>query len=144
MRRIYKPDAVQSRVLSIQVKNEGDEGGGPSMLESFTDSAYRSATILGCMLMVLQQLSGINVLIFYSSNIFERINPGSSGVVGAVIVNISNLIGALCGMLMLGYFGRKTLLVFWSFFMAACMFGMGFSYIEAANCPDPSVNCSAA
>ena len=129
MRRIYKPDAVQSRVLSIQVKNEGEEGGGPSMLESFTDSAYRSATILGCMLMVLQQLSGINVLIFYSSNIFESI--GKSGVVGAVIVNISNLIGALCGMLMLGYFGRKTLLVFWSFFMAACMFGMGISYIES-------------
>ena len=142
MRRIYKPDAVQSRVLSIQVKNEGDEGGGPSMLQSFTDSAYRSATILGCMLMVLQQLSGINVLIFYSSNIFESI--GKSGVVGAVIVNISNLIGALCGMLMLGYFGRKTLLVFWSFFMAACMFGMGFSYIEAKNCLDPSKNCSAA
>lgn len=142
MRRIYKPDAVQSRVLSIQVKNEGEEGGGPSMLESFTDSAYRSATILGCMLMVLQQLSGINVLIFYSSNIFESI--GKSGVVGAVIVNISNLIGALCGMLMLGYFGRKTLLVFWSFFMAACMFGMGFSYIEAKKCLDPSKNCSAA
>ena len=142
MRRIYKPDAVQSRVLSIQVKNEGEEGGGPSMLESFTDSAYRSATILGCMLMVLQQLSGINVLIFYSSNIFESI--GKSGVVGAVIVNISNLIGALCGMLMLGYFGRKTLLVFWSFFMAACMFGMGFSYIEAKNCLDPSKNCNAA
>ena len=112
------------------------------MLESFTDSAYRSATILGCMLMVLQQLSGINVLIFYSSNIFESI--GKSGVVGAVIVNISNLIGALCGMLMLGYFGRKTLLVFWSFFMAACMFGMGFSYIEAKNCLDPSKNCNAA
>jgi len=70
------------------------------MYESFTDSAYRSATILGCMIMVLQQLSGINVLIFYSANIFESI--GKSGVVGAVIVNLSNLIGALCGMLMLG------------------------------------------
>ena len=109
------------------------------MWESFTDDAYRRATILGCLIMVFQQLSGINVLIFYSSNIFSNI--GKSGAVGAAIVNFSNLVGALVGMVMLGAFGRKTLLVFWSFFMAACMLGMGYSYIEANNCPDKTVDC---
>ena len=71
MRRIYKPEAVQSRVLAIQVKNEGENDSGPTMLESFKDKAFRRASILGCMIMLLQQLSGINVLIFYSAKIFE-------------------------------------------------------------------------
>ena len=129
MRRIYKPEAVQSRVLAIQVKNEGEKDSGPSMLESFTDDSYRRASIIGCMIMLLQQLTGINVLIFYSSNIFVSI--GVSGVVGAAIVNFSNLMGAICGMLMLSCFGRKTMLVGWSFFMTACLFGMGWAYNAA-------------
>jgi hypothetical protein len=55
MRKLYNgPEVVQSRVLAIQVKNEGEDQGGPSMWESLTDPAYRSATILGCMMMVFQ------------------------------------------------------------------------------------------
>jgi hypothetical protein len=125
MRRIYKPEAVQSRVLAIQVKNEGEKDSGPSMLESFKDKAYRRASILGCMIMTIQQLSGINVLILYSNSIFESI--GFAGVVGAAIVNLSNLVGAICGMIMLGCLGRKTMIVGWSFLMTACLFGMGWA-----------------
>ena len=142
MRRIYKPEAVQSRVLAIQVRNEGENDSGPSMLESFKDKNYRRASILGCMIMLLQQLSGINVLIFYSSTIFNSIQV--PGVVGTAIVNSSNLVGAICGMLMLSCFGRKTMLVGWSFFMTACLFGMGWAYNEAYKlCPnrDDITNC---
>ena len=129
MRRIYKPEAVQSRVLAIQVKNEGENDSGPTMLESFKDRAFRRASILGCMIMLLQQLSGINVLIFYSATIFESIDPSpQSGVLGTVKVNFANLVGAICGLLMLSRFGRKTAIVGWSFLMAACLFGMGWAY----------------
>ena len=137
MRRIYKPEAVQSRVLAIQVRNEGENDSGPTMLESFKDRAYRRASIIGCMIMLLQQTTGINVLILYSATIFEAI--GVSGVVGAAIVNFSNLVGAICGMLMLSCFGRKTMIVGWSFLMTACLFGMGWAYNAAHNaCPDPT------
>lgn len=136
MRRIYKPEAVQSRVLAIQVKNEGEKDSGPSMIESFTDDAYRRASILGCMIMLLQQLTGINVLIFYSSNIFTSI--GFSGIVGTAIVNFSNLVGAIVGMLLLSCFGRKTLLISTAIPMTACLFGMGWA---KNNCSD--TGCSA-
>ena len=96
------------------------------MKECFTDPAYNRATFMGCLMMVFQQLSGINVLIFYSSTIFE--NVGKSGAVGAAIVNGANLVSALIGSVMLGLYGRKTLLVFWSFWMAILMIGMGFAY----------------
>jgi Sugar (and other) transporter len=108
------------------VKNEGEEQGGPSMLESFTDPAYRRATIMGCLMMVFQQLSGINVLIFYSSNIF--INLGKSGAQGAAVINFSNMAGAFAGMALLTKMGRKISLVLWTFFMASFMVAMGVVY----------------
>lgn len=96
------------------------------MYESFTDPAYRSATYVGCMVMVFQQLSGINVLIFYSSNIFTQI--GKSGPVGASIVNFANLVGAVVGMGLLTKVGRKPLLISTSCLMTACMIGMGIVF----------------
>lgn len=112
------------------------------MYESFTDPAYRSATFVGCLLMVFQQLSGINVLIFYSANIFIQL--GKSGAVGASIVNFANFVGALVGMALLTKFGRKTLLISTMFFMTACMIGMGIVYNQSLSCVDPTVDCPSA
>lgn len=111
------------------------------MLESFSDPIYRSATWMGVLMMVFQQLSGINVLIFYSSTIFESVNI--NGALGAAITNSANLLGAIGGGLMLSRFGRKTLIVFWSFIMACFMIAMGVAYQEAVTCPDKT-DCIAA
>ena len=68
MLKIYKSEAVQVRILQIEVvTGNGEQNAGPSMLECFTDPVYKSATWMGVLMMVFQQLSGINVLIFYSS-----------------------------------------------------------------------------
>jgi len=139
MRRLYKPEAVQGRVLQIQVKNEGEEQGGPSMWESFTDDAYRRATWMGVLMMVFQQLSGINVLIFYSSNIFSNLDK--SGPRGAAAINFANMLGALGGMILLTKMGRKISLVIWSFFMGASMIAMGIVFNQSANCADLANDC---
>jgi hypothetical protein len=111
------------------VAGDPEQNAGPSMLQSFTDPIYRSATWMGVLMMVFQQLSGINVLIFYSATIFE--NVGINGALGSAITNSANLIGAIGGGLMLSRFGRKTLVVFWSFVMSIFMIGMGVAYSEA-------------
>lgn len=137
MRKIYIPSAVQSRIMAIQVKGEGEEDGGPSMLESFVDPAYRTATVMGCLIEAGQQLSGVCVLVFYSTNIF--ISLGKSGPVGAAQVNFANFLGSVIGTVLLSKLGRKFSLVFWSIFMTACMFGMGVSFIAAQSCDTVTV-----
>lgn len=82
------------------------------------------------------------MLIFYSGTIFE--NLGKSPTVGAAITNFANLLGAMGGMAMLGFFGRKFIVVFWSFFMAASMLLMGNAYIQTSKCADPTVDCPVA
>ena len=132
MLKIYKSEAVQVRIIQIDVAGNGEQNAGPSMLECFTDPVYKSATWMGVLMMVFQQLSGINVLIFYSSNIFEDV--GKPGPVGVAIVNSANLVGAILGGLMLSRYGRKTLIVFWSFIMSIFMILMGVAYNKAKNC----------
>jgi phage shock protein PspC (stress-responsive transcriptional regulator) len=99
-----------------------------------TDPAYRSATFLGCMMMAFQQLSGINVIILYSSKIFESV--GISTTLGAALTNSANLFGAIVGMSLLSCFGRKFSLCLWTLFMAGCMIGMGFAFNISAATPE--------
>ena len=66
MGRIYSHDQVQSRIDEIVV---GSSGSSPSYKETLLSPKFRVATIIGCTLSLMQQLSGINIVMFYSSTI---------------------------------------------------------------------------
>ena len=80
---------------------------------------FRRAFLVGCFLWILQQLTGINAVIFYSSFIFKADEvPNHSNIlvshwfekVGTVSVGVVNCLSALLGVFMINKFGRKTLL----------------------------------
>lgn len=77
---------------------------------------YRKAFIIGCLLAVFQQLTGINAVIFYSNDIFVGDRTGfeseRAAKIGTVIVGIVNWAFALMSIPLLTRFGRKTLLIF--------------------------------
>ena len=55
-------------------------------------------------------MTGINAIILYSANIFRDAGTFSANQ-GSAIVNTANMIGTCIGVLLLNYFGRKTLMV---------------------------------
>lgn len=65
MGKIYESDRIAERVNAIVI--ETGKAASPSFAETLCHPRYRFATILGCSLSVLQQLSGINAVMFYSS-----------------------------------------------------------------------------
>ena len=71
---------------------------------------------------MFQQLSGINIIIFYSAELFKS-HPAK----GSTLVNSANCLSAVAGALMLNHFGRKTLLAFWSSVMSILIIFMGIS-----------------
>ena len=73
MTKIYIPDAVNSRIDQIggDLQNEeSDEK--PSLKTLLTHPNYKRAFYIGCSLAMFQQLTGINVLMFYSNTILGR------------------------------------------------------------------------
>ena len=99
-----------------------------SIVQLFT-ARYRKAFIVGCLLAVFQQITGINAVIFYSNDIFTRGLSGyeseKSAKIGTMLVGVVNWAAAMSSIPLLTKFGRKTLLIFGQI-------GMGISLLLLA------------
>jgi MFS transporter, SP family, xylose:H+ symportor len=84
---------------------------------------------IGIMLSVFQQFVGINVVLYYASNIFR--NMGSStdaSLLQTIIVGAVNLVFTVVAILTVDKFGRKPLMIIGSIGMAVSMFALGFAF----------------
>ncbi|MGB8149913.1 MAG: sugar porter family MFS transporter [Candidatus Cybelea sp.] len=109
LQRIYDDDTASEReeasiLESLKVKRGG--------LRALLSPAIRPALFLGVSLAVLQQITGINSVIYYGPRIFEMAGVGSA----AASILAQSLVGAVnCGMTLVAIFfvdriGRKPLL----------------------------------
>ncbi|CDW77776.1 sugar transporter family protein [Stylonychia lemnae] len=138
MGKIYEPDRIVERINAIVI--ESGKATTPSYGQTLCHPKYQYATILGCALSVLQQLSGINAVMFYSSKIFDKMGIDTnlgSGLVG--FINMASTFGAL---FLLGKFGRKQLLWSMSFLMAADLVGLGIAFFYLENNSTAQVFCT--
>jgi hypothetical protein len=97
MGKIYESNRVLERIDAIAVESgNGSSAASPGYKETLCHPRYQFATLLGCSLSILQQLSGINAVMFYSSEIFKQINFSpriGSGLVG--FINMASTFGAV-------------------------------------------------
>jgi len=76
-------------------------------------------------MVTIQQLTGINAVIFYSAQLFGSDDgSGLSPTQVSCIINWANFTAAGGGAILLGYFGRKTLMVSSQFFCIVGMVGL--------------------
>jgi len=70
---------------------------------------YSRATLVGSVMAILQQLTGINVIMLYSNTILGGVGVPSK--IATPILNFVNLVGAGGGLWFLSKFGRRTLMI---------------------------------
>ncbi|KAJ0030109.1 hypothetical protein Pint_13207 [Pistacia integerrima] len=88
-------------------------------LEELLHGRHFRVVFIGSTLFALQQLSGINAIFYFSSSVFK--SAGVSSKLANVFIGIANLSGSVVAMTLMDKLGRKVLLQ-WSFFgMAASM-----------------------
>jgi hypothetical protein len=51
----------------------GSKGGASGAGESLLSATYRKGVLMGCMLFVFQQFSGINAIVYFSSSVFKQV-----------------------------------------------------------------------
>jgi hypothetical protein len=51
----------------------GSKSGGAGGGESLFSATYRKGVIMGCILFVFQQFSGINAIVYFSSSVFKQV-----------------------------------------------------------------------
>jgi sugar porter (SP) family MFS transporter len=83
--------------------------GEKARTESIFDSKYRKVLVMCVMMFVFQQMSGVNSIIFFSSNIFKQIGIESTAL-ASLVVGIVNFSGTLVACYLVEKMGRKQLM----------------------------------
>ncbi|MCO5589994.1 hypothetical protein L7F22_043963 [Adiantum nelumboides] len=83
-------------------------------------------TLTGVLLMMMQQLVGINALIYYSPTLFENLGLSSNDrLIQAGVNNVCQLAGVMLSFFFIDRIGRRPLMVAGSFATFACMLIVG-------------------
>lgn len=137
LRSIYTED-WETYMNKIQEEPENHEfkaekKSEPSFCELFAIKKYRKPVIVGCSLSMLQQLSGINMFIFYSSKIYQEIEKTKNySAEFTAALGFFNMITTMICLVFIEKYGRKILLIQGCIGMAIChLFLFLFNIISA-------------
>jgi SP family arabinose:H+ symporter-like MFS transporter len=113
-----------------QIRAAIDEESGS--LAQLLAPGLRRALLIGVVLAVLQQITGINTVLFYGSIIFkEHAGSGSesSAIAANVLVGVINFLATIVALWVIDKVGRKPLLIVSAGGMALAETGMGIAFL---------------
>jgi hypothetical protein len=70
---------------------EGKSGGAAASGANLFAPSYRKGVIMGCMLFVFQQFSGINAIVYFSSSVFKQVGSRKGWSRDAVLLVLHHL-----------------------------------------------------
>ena len=95
---------------------------------------------MAMMVMLLQQLSGINAVIFYTTDIFEDAGSSIESDLATIIVGLVQMVSTFAAVVLVDRLGRKVLLLLSDAVMAVCLLALGvYFYMESAGTADESL-----
>jgi SP family myo-inositol transporter-like MFS transporter 13 len=92
-----------------------------------TNPAYFRALLAACGLMVISQMSGFNVLMYYSSTLFEIVGFSNPVAVGLVVAG-TNFVMTWVNMMLVDPIGRRRLLIATVWGMAAGLMAVAIAF----------------
>ncbi|MBC7203452.1 MAG: sugar porter family MFS transporter, partial [Pusillimonas sp.] len=113
-----------------QIK-ETTDAGGSARWSDLLAPVVRPAFIVGIGLFFLQQLSGINAVIYYAPTVFQKagFDSGSTQLMATIGVGVVNVLMTLVGMYLIDRIGRRRLLYLG---FAGTALGLGMIAVGAA------------
>ena len=128
LNKINRPEETH-RILK-EIKETVNEEKG-SFLDLFKPG-IRKAMVVGSVLALFSQITGINAIIYYAPEIFKQVGFGSeSALFQTMIIGFVNMLFTLVAIRFIDYWGRRTLLIWGISGMVSCLLGMGmFFYFE--------------
>ncbi|SAK83765.1 major facilitator transporter [Caballeronia temeraria] len=126
LRRLYaNPADVQAELEQVSEDNTRPQRGWNLLRRN---SNFRRSVLLGVVLQVFQQLTGINVVMYYAPRIFELAGFGTheQQLWATVIVGLVNVIATFGAIAFVDRWGRKPILYAGCAVMAIGMCALGF------------------
>jgi MFS family permease len=108
--KLYEDDeALDQKLNELVTKAKCESGAKEATLQEFlTHPMYRKAMISSLIVAASQNMTGINFLVFFSTQLFDSIS--GNGKMISVVFGVGNLAGGLLGVYVVNRFTRKWLL----------------------------------
>jgi sugar porter (SP) family MFS transporter len=86
----------------------------------------RKVLVIGVILAVLQQVTGINVFMYYAPEIFKKLGSGTdAALLQTIVIGSANLVFTIIALWLIDRLGRKPLMILGATGMGVSMFALG-------------------
>mmetsp|Transcript_40924 Transcript_40924/g.80073 ORF Transcript_40924/g.80073 Transcript_40924/m.80073 type:complete len:630 (+) Transcript_40924:213-2102(+) len=122
---------LSSVLAAVEFDRDPAHPVGPlrALVSAVSDPPTSRALRLGCGLMALQQLCGINTVMYYAANIYEAAGFGESAAVWlSAATALAQAVGVIGSMLLVERAGRRILVLCSLAGVAVSLLGLGFSF----------------
>lgn len=125
--RVDDPDTIDRELEEIKESIDDKPGAWSELLQPLV----KAALVVGVGLAILQQVTGINTVIYYAPTIIEftGVNSSSGAILAAVGVGVINVGMTLVAMRLLDRAGRRTLLMVGVTGMTISLFTLGLAFV---------------
>lgn len=123
--KIHGEELAKKEVIDIKQSFEEESG---SIRQLFSPG-LRIALLVGVGLAVLQQVTGINAVMYYAPEIFKATGAGTnSSLIQTILVGFINFLFTIVALWLIDKVGRKALLLVGTASMAICLLVIGFAF----------------
>ncbi|HEY4391488.1 MAG TPA: sugar porter family MFS transporter [Paenibacillus sp.] len=123
--KIHGETLAKQEVLDIKESFKVENG---SIRQLFSPT-LRLALIVGVGLAVLQQVTGINAVLYYAPEIFKQTGAGTdAALIQTIFVGVINLLFTILAIWLIDKVGRKMLLLIGSSAMLICLIVIGAAF----------------
>ncbi len=119
--------AEKAQEVMEEIKHSLQEEEGT--IRELFEPGMRIALLVGVVLAIFSQITGINAIIYYAPEIFKSVGFGAeSALLQTVIIGLTNTAFTFVAIWLMDKAGRRLLLIWGVTGMVICLFGMGASF----------------
>ncbi len=132
MNRLFGEEEAEKQIADVVKSLEADKHREKVSVREIFQPALRFVLIIGVVLAILQQITGINAIFFYAPVIFEQSGIGTdASFMQAILVGLTNLVFTILAIMFIDRLGRKPLLIFGMTGIAAMMLLLSYGFHSA-------------
>ncbi|GLI06153.1 arabinose-proton symporter [Paenibacillus tyrfis] len=123
--KIHGDDLARQEVLDIKESFKQEN----ASLRQLFSPGLRTALLVGVVLAVLQQVTGINAIMYYAPEIFKETGAGTNAsLVQTILVGLINFLFTILALWLIDKAGRKALLLVGSALMTVSLLVIGIAF----------------
>lgn len=122
--RVNGPDRARVELTEIKETLRHETGS----LRQLFQPGMKIVLVIGIVLAVLQQVTGINVFLYFGTEIFKKMGSGTNAaLLQNIVVGVVNLSFTIVAIRLVDRIGRKPLMMIGSAGMGLCLLAMGLA-----------------